>query len=124
MLKLYINNIINIKNFQKIASNLEDLFVMTAVDRYLSIQGQVVWIAFRYCFWYKNRSIISSLPLGWLKKTKRDQWMSQVLCCRVCRAEPNTLSSINCRRRLKSSRAVSQFCMRISDASLPHIPLR
>lgn len=28
-----------------------------------------------------------SRPLGWLKKTKRDQWMSQVLCCRDWRGE-------------------------------------
>ena len=38
--------------------------------------------------WNKNRSMMWSLPLGWLKKTKRDQWMSQALCWRAWRGFP------------------------------------
>lgn len=40
-----------------------------------------------YCGWYRKSSMMLSRPLGWLKKTKRDQWISQVLCWSDWRGE-------------------------------------
>lgn len=63
-------------------------------------------------------------PLEWLKNTKRDQWMSHVRCWRAWRGDVVKLLSMNSFRRLRSSRAFSQFWVRISEASFPHRPFR
>ena len=78
---------------------------------YLRIHGHVVWMAFRYCFWYKNNSIIKSRPFWWLKKTYKDQWINHVLCCKVWRDVPKDDSSMYCWSFFKSSKALSHSCI-------------
>lgn len=50
---------------------------IAAVVRYWSIQEHEVWIVFRYVG-ERNVSRRRVLPCGWLKYTKRDQWMCHV----------------------------------------------
>ncbi len=122
------------------------LLIITAVVKYRRIWGHMVSIAFRYLwvvrskivnltlirdlnkitywFWYSNISTIKSRPLAWLKKMNRDQWISQVLCCKACSGVLKVLLSIYSFNLFKSSRAVSQFCIKISDASFPHRPFK
>lgn len=59
-----------------------------------------------YCGWYRKSSMILSLPLGWLKKTNKDQWMSHVLCWRDWRGELTVWTQP--RPRQKPSRAWRQ----------------
>ena len=40
-----------------------------------------------YSCWYRKSWMMSSCPLGWLKKTKRLQWISHVRCCRRIRCD-------------------------------------
>ena len=82
---------------------------------YLRIHGHVVWMAFRYCFWYKNNSIIKSRPFWWLKKTYKDQWINHVLCCKVWRDVPKDDSSMYCWSFFKSSKALSHSCIKFCN---------
>lgn len=65
--------------------------------------------------------MILSRPLGWLKKTKRDQWMSHVLCWRDCSGEVTDWKGKNViRRRNKNiDGEVSALVIKVRSALYP-----
>ncbi len=73
---------------------------------------------------WKNMSTMPSLPLGWLKNTKSDQWIIQFLCCSCSKWLEKDRWSICSLSLLRSSKAESQFNVKISAASFPQRALR